>query len=376
MNKEYITVEEAKNVKELFRKNLKAYKAKDVSLSDQEWLAQCFQTELPGIEEEAAQQDAEEMVAVLGEFDGNLKSVNEAAQKGISKERWLADKMQEPSVGMAVNEYGQVLQSMNDLLYQKNMELADALQQSTDGNIEENRIAKITELSGALQGMMPSMDYSHYQPRDLAMSIGKNADVMAFQSAAVMTGLNMATTLFKGESIEADEMVEISIKMGADTSLKVVTAGTLQVAIRKGMITFIPKLTPAGVIANVACVGIEKVKILANIASGNLSMTKGLDQMGSVSTSMVNGLWEMAKGGIVGAKLTAWIPVIGAPLGVVTGFIGGMVGYFGGLKLGNTAYNAGKRVEGIAKNLAKSAVNSLKATRRVVAGGVEKQKVL
>ena len=94
-------------------------------------------------------------------------------------------------------------------------------------------------------------------------------------------------------------MVELAIKTGVDTSVKVVTAGTLQVAIRKGIIRFILKATPAGVIANIACVGIENVenvKILAKIASGDLSVTKGLDQMGRVITSMVGGLWGMAKG--------------------------------------------------------------------------------
>lgn len=51
----------------------------------------------------------------------------------------------------------------------------------------------------------------------------------------------------------------------------------LQVVIRKGIIKFIPKATPAGVIANIACVGIENIKVLGKIASGELTLTKGLD---------------------------------------------------------------------------------------------------
>ena len=94
-------------------------------------------------------------------------------------------------------------------------------------------------------------------------------------------------------------------------------------------------------IANIACVGIENVKVLAKIASGELSVTKGIDQMGRVTTSMVGGLWGMAKGAAIGAKLTGWIPVIGPGLAVVTGFAGGMVGYFGGSKLGDAVYSAG-----------------------------------
>ena len=220
-------------------------------------------------------------------------------------------------------------------------------------------------------GVAPEMDYSHYQTKDLAMSIGKNAGVMALQSAAVTTGLNVAAKIFKGEEIDADELVEVAIKTGADTSIKTVTAGTLQVAIRKGIIKFIPKATPAGVIANIACVGIENVKILAKIASGELSVTKGIDQMGRVTTSMVGGLWGMAKGAAIGAKLTGWIPVIGPGLAVVTGFVGGMVGYFGGSKLGDAVYSAGKKVAGAAKTVAKATWNGIKSAGRALGNGIK-----
>jgi xanthosine utilization system XapX-like protein len=137
----------------------------------------------------------------------------------------------------------------------------------------------------------------------------------------------------------------------------------LQVAIRKGIIKFIPKTTPAGVIANIACVGIENVKILAKIASGDLSVTKGLDQMGRTTVSMVGGLWTMAKGAKIGAGVgtaLAWIPVVGPALPVVTGFVGGMVGYFGGSKIGEGIYKAGKTVAGAAKTVAKVAWEGVK----------------
>ena len=98
---------------------------------------------------------------------------------------------------------------------------------------------KNIQLSAQEDGIMPQMDYSHYQTKDLAMSIGKNAGVLGLQSAAVTTGLNIANKIFNGEEVNPDEMVEIAIKTGTDTSIKVVTAGTLQVAVRKGIIRFI-----------------------------------------------------------------------------------------------------------------------------------------
>lgn len=487
---EYFTDVEAQTVKDMFKRFLRSYKEKDPETSDNEWLEQLFRTEIPGMTEDEIKQDSEEIVGSIQTFDENLLSCNEAAKKGISKEGWLADKMQEASVGMAINEYGRSLQQLDEVLYSKNAELADALSRSADGhimmspnldgNIAENMIAKTTELSASLQGknisvevleshaansvdvrainhdtgqyqnyqlkfgkdakatiellergnynnqrvvvpseqleevqayfkkkgssktvtdhieawgakgksftkeemkalqekaqsegVTPVLDYSHYQTKDLAISIGKNAGAMALQAAAVTTGLNVAAKVFKGEQIDKDELVDIAIKTGADTSIKTVTAGTLEVAIRKGVIKFIPKATPAGVIANIACVGIENVKILAKIASGDLSVTKGLDQMGRVTTSMVGGLWAMAKGAAIGAKLTGWIPVIGPALAVVTGFVGGMVGYFGGSKVGDAIYSVGKKVAGAAKTVAKAAWNGVKSVGHAIGSGIK-----
>lgn len=488
--KVYITEQEAESFKQLFKRSLKSYKEKDENVTDEEWLNQLFQKELPEQSVEVCKEDAANIVNSIGIFDENLKSVNEAADKGISKEQWLADRLQEVPTAMAVNEYGQILQSMDNMLYQKNMELANALSRSSDGNImmslnldgniAENMIAKTAELSAQLQGknvkvvvlgsnaansvdvrainldtgkyqnyqlkfgkdaettialikrgnynnqrvivpteqleevqayfkakgsnktitdhidafgveskkftkedvknlqiaaqedgLMPTMDYNQYQIKDLSLAIGKNAAALGIQSAAVTTGLVVAQKVMNGETIDADELVTIAVKTGADTSLKVVTAGTLQVAIRKGILTIIPQATPAGVIANIACVGIENVKILAKIASGELSVTNGIDQMGRVTVSMVGGLAGMAKGAAIGASLTAWIPVIGGPLSVVTGLIGGMVGYFAGSKVGDIVYETGKKVAGAAKSVAKVAVDGVKKAASAVTSGIK-----
>lgn len=336
---EFLTEKEALIVKELFKEYLKSYKEKDPYMTDQEWLKQLFKSEFPEMKEDEIKQESEEITTAIQIFDKNLESCTEASKKGVSKERWLADKIQEASVGMAINEYGKTLQQMDNVLYAKNAELADALSRNADGhimmspnldgNIAENMIAKTTELSASLQGknisvsvleshaansvdvrainhdtgqyqnyqlkfgkdakatikllergnynnqriivpseqleevqayfkekgssktitdhidawgakgksftkeemktlqeeaqrdgVAPEIDYSHYQTKDLAMSIGKNAGVMALQSAAVITGLNVAAKIFKGEEIDTDELVEVAIKTGSDTSVK------------------------------------------------------------------------------------------------------------------------------------------------------------
>lgn len=482
-----ITEKEAKSFISLFRKCLKSYKEKDAAMTDEEWLTQLFKNEIKETTDEEAAEDAKGIVEALQEYDENLKAVNEAAVSGKSKENWLTGKMQEAAVGMSVHEYGQTLQAMDDILYQKNMEIADALSRAKDGhimmspnldgNIAENLIAKTTELNGLLQGknikvdvlesftansvdvratnldtgryqnyqlkfgkdakatiallergdysnqriivpsdqlgevqahftekgsaklisdhieafgvegrkftkedvkklqtsaqedgIMPTMDYSHYQTKELAMSVGKSAGAMALQSAAVVTGFNIISKAVKGERIDSDELVENAIKTGADTSAKVVTAGALQIAIRNGIIRILPKMTPAGVIANIAAVGIENIKILVNVANGGLSVTKGLDQMGRVSVSMMAGLCAIKTGAIIGASLVGWIPVIGPAAAIATGFVGGMVGYFAGSKIGEAVYNGAKKIGKAAATVGKAAWNGIKKVASKIKG--------
>lgn len=486
--KEYITENEAKAVKKLFAQNLKDYKMKAPSVSDKEWLEQLFLKDIPDITPENAASYAEEITAFINNYDENLKSVNKAAENGVSKEKWLAGKLEEASVGLSVNQYGQKLDNINQTMYQINMDIADALHRSTDGhikmspnldgNIAEHMIAKTTEANAALHGKnievnvldshtknsvdvraintdtgkyqnyqlkfgkdakatidliergnynnqrivvpkeqlaevqahfeakgsnktitdhidafgvegkaftkeemknlqnqlqengeVPSVDYSHYETQELAMSIGKNAAAYALQTAAITTGLNVAKKLFDGEKIEADELVESAITTGSDTAVKIVAAGTLETAVQKGIISVIPKATPAGVIANIACVGIENVKILFKIATGELPLTKGIDHMGRTTVSMIGGLAAMGKGAAIGAGALSLIPVVGP---IVGGFVGGMVGYFGGSKIGDAIYNTGKKVAGAVKNVAKAAVSGLKKVGSGIVSGAKK----
>lgn len=220
-------------------------------------------------------------------------------------------------------------------------------------------------------GLMPTMDYSHYQMKDLFKSIGRNTGLLSLQSMALTTGFNVVHKALQGEEIEADELVEVAIKTGADTSLKVVTAGTLQVAVRKGIIKLIPRATPAGIIANIACVGIENVKVLSKIMKGEISLPKGIDQMGRVTTSMIGGLYGCGKGFVIGALSTAWIPVIGPATAVVTGVIGGMVGYACGSKIGEKIYETAKKVENTVKTYAKAAWDGIKSVGRKAVNGVK-----
>jgi rRNA maturation endonuclease Nob1 len=466
---EGLTEKQSVEFKNLITGFVKSYEIKDENITDEKWLISKLKQELPNMSDEQLNDDVHEIISSIEAFNSNIASINEASEKGISKESWLASKLQEASVGMSINEYGKTLQKMDDILAIKNNEMREALSRNSDGNIKmsrnmdgniaEHMLAKTTELSGFLQekdlkvevrdvftsnsvdvratdlstgkyqnyqmkfgknaketikliksgnysnqrlvvpkeqldevskafpnktvtdhieiggakgksitkehvknlqnkaqqeNSTPNMDYNHYQTKDLAMSVAKNAGLMSLQSAAITTGFNFAQHIAKGEGIDSSEMVEIALTTGIDTGVKVATAGALQVMVRKGSIPHISKLMPAGVIANIANAGVENVKTIAKVASGDLSVTKGLDSMGRTTLAMLVGN--------VGAKLALTaIPVIGIPMAVVSNVIVGTLGYMGGAKVGESIYTATKTVCNAAISVVKTAWNGLKS---------------
>lgn len=168
----------------------------------------------------------------------------------------------------------------------------------------------------------------------------------------------MAEQVIKGEGIDVEETVTLAIETGVDSGIKAATAGALKVGVEKGVIAIIPKGTPIGVIANIACISIENAKILYKVAKGELTMSQALEQMGRTSVSMVYGLgWGVAGAGI-GVAALSWIPIVGPAVG---GLIGGMVGYMAGSKVGQAVYTGLKAVGKGVATVCKSAWNGIKS---------------
>ena len=120
---EELTEQDAAALKELLTRFVKSYSRKTPSVSDQEWLTEQFQKELPLLSEEQANQMASETVDSIEEYQNNLSSLNEAAAKGIGKEQWLANKIAKASSGVSVIEHGQYLNSIDTALSNANAQM-------------------------------------------------------------------------------------------------------------------------------------------------------------------------------------------------------------------------------------------------------------
>jgi len=212
--------------------------------------------------------------------------------------------------------------------------------------------AKQIQKDAQNNGVLPSKDWNAYNTKELAMNIGRNAGIAGLQAAAITTGFTLVEKAVKGEPIDADETVDVALKSGLDAGIKAATTGAVKVGVERGVISVIPKGTPAGIIANIVCVGIENVKIAAKVAKGEMTLAEGIDNMGKTTVSMAYGLGCAANGAAIGATALSWVPVVGP---VVGGIVGGMVGYAAGSKFGETIHKGAKAVAKKATTIVKRA---------------------
>lgn len=487
-----ISEKEIKDFHNILSKFIKSYETKDKAINDVEWLKREFIGELPDIDEEEAEKLSIDTINSINEYNDNLKSINEAVKKGISKDKWLEDKILEAATGTSVNDFGNYLNNIDvnitagnaqmlrtvttkagDISQCYNLDgfiaeqyhvnkfnMKAALENSNfraevcvpkegqtyglnsfdavirdvrtgkivhqyqfkfgsdakatinllkDGGYNNQRFVvpseQVSEVQKAFPGksvesfiggteqvsiktegitkeqvkelqlktqeenIIPLNDWNNYNTKALIKNIGKNATMVGIQSVAVTVGFDMAKKVISGEKINADETIQVALETGADTGIKAATAGALKVAIEKGIITVIPKGTPAGIIANIVCVSIENIKILLKVANGEITINEALDMMARTTISMIYGIGWGAAGAAIGVVVLGWIPIVGPIIG---GIIGGMIGYMAGSKVGSAIYSGVKKVYEVAKSAVKAAWNGIKSTGRAILSGARK----
>ncbi|NLK77585.1 MAG: hypothetical protein GX284_07745 [Clostridiales bacterium] len=212
-------------------------------------------------------------------------------------------------------------------------------------------------------GGYQEIDWNIYNTRELALHLGKQAAVSGMQSALVCTGIELAGKAINGEMIEGGEVLETALKTGTDAGVKAAAGGALTVASERGIIAFPPKGTAPGMIAKIACVGVENIKIMWKVAKGELTISEGLEQMGRTSVAMYAGLSAGAVGAGIGAAALGWIPIAGPILG---GLVGGMVGYAAGSKFGTAVFNGAKKVVSVGKKMLQKTWEGVKNVGRKI----------
>ncbi|MDL2198135.1 hypothetical protein QQF45_03545 [Halopseudomonas aestusnigri] len=156
------------------------------------------------------------------------------------------------------------------------------------------------------------------------------------------------------------EFFESSLRASANTGAQVAVSGALVVAVKNGWLGAALRNTPAGLITNIACVGLQNAKVLYKFGKGELSGEEAIDAIGNTTVTTTMAIAGAAKGAALGSS----IGIVFGPVGIaVGGFVGGVAGGIAGGNIGTVVYEAGKSV---AKTATRVAASLLEAGGRAV----------
>lgn len=123
---EGFTEKEAGEIRELFTRFINKYK-ENPQRDMEEWLSEQIQTELPEKSKEETIRMAKEIKESIEEYDADLESLTKSCKKGITKESWFADRLQDSAKGMSVNKFGNYLYEIDSNLASCNKQMQDTI---------------------------------------------------------------------------------------------------------------------------------------------------------------------------------------------------------------------------------------------------------
>ncbi|MEN5158683.1 hypothetical protein [Achromobacter spanius] len=192
------------------------------------------------------------------------------------------------------------------------------------------------------------------------ISIAKQIGKQALLGACIAAGMQGARILGRrawnrlngqeNPSVEDDlkDFFESSVRAAGNVAAQVAVSGALVVAVKNGWLGAALRGTPAGLIANIACIGLQNAKVLYKLGKGELTQADALDEIGNTTVSAVCAIAAATEGAAVGAALGT---VFGPAGTLVGGFVGGVAGGIAGGYIGETIYSAGKSISKTAISL-------------------------
>ena len=342
----------------IVRQFLSSYAEKPKETSMLDWLGGELKKSLEEKSPEEIMELSAGIIKGVEKFTQNLSDLNTACDNGQTKENWLRENLKAAAEekGLSVEEYGGYLANVNRAISDSNQAMMDAIE-SKGGTITLDIDATREEVPTPAEG------WNQYNTAALAAAIGKQASLSGIGGAALTTGFNLAFKAAKGEPISGASVIEAALASGSDEEVKEAAAGALKVGIERGYVPFLPKNISAGAVANIACIGVENMKVFSQYSRGEINGVQALERMARNAVATVTGLSCEGMGTAIGATLFSFVPVVGTTVG---GIIGGLVGRLASTKIGQAVQAGIQKIRPVAVQVAKTTWNTVKSAASTV----------
>lgn len=362
----------------IFGRFYKSYATKPQELGIQEWLFARLKEELPDREDSYIERVSNDIVDGVRNFDDNLKSLDASCERGLSKEQWLANSLEQSSSGLDRNEYGNYLADLD-----KNLALNNAMaMKAITAKAGENPVILTKNQEQDLEiKKQEDKDWNSYSTKALALNLGKQATLSGVTGLCMGGESYIDSQILNNDDVEVRDFVSNSIESGIDFGLKVATTGAIEVAVENGIFPFLKK-TPTGILSCIGSGIVENCKTAWKFIKGEINGHEALDRVGRVATVQVKTAFGICLKRETCEKIGETIGgAIFGPQGKVVGKIAGnVISAVANTDVGKAIGEGIKKIAKPAVEYAKNCWNTVKKTagewldntRKAVSNGLKK----
>ena len=156
-----LTAQDAKQFKDMYVRFLKSFAQKPEGLPLRDWLTDQLRQELPALPEKELGETVDDIISTTEQYDKDLKDLRATVSAGVDKKRWVADRLQEASVGVPVAEFGAHMFAVDHALKTANDQMRITITRldngisgcyNLDGYIAEQALVNSFNAEAALKG--------------------------------------------------------------------------------------------------------------------------------------------------------------------------------------------------------------------------------
>lgn len=264
--------EQFKEILEIF---IKSYAERNQGESFPEWFESRLKEEMPEISEETGRKLTGEIINGIANYNNTLNEVNAAAEKGISKDEWLAEKLGKACSDMPVEQAGNTIVQIEEAYLASNNELIKELDPDQPEIIIEEK----------------PKEWNKFKLKSKLLNVGNQ---LALNGVAVMAnalknkvqdGENAVDKTVKNTIADAvKETFENGLINNPD-EVKAVVAGAVKVAAEKGLDGVLSEVTNTETICDIAGVSVEGAKVVFDLANGKCKVSEAVEGMGRAAVA-------------------------------------------------------------------------------------------
>lgn len=351
---EIISQKAAEELSAILRDAITDYIENSEAMQIDTWLLGYLQKQLPEKTEEDIQHMTVAILETVRMHDSKISSMRAAVNNGIAAESWFAkDVLTSGSSGVQAK---------------KVVECCNALTEISNSYEAQEDQDEIIDVEIIPAEEWEDDKWNSYRMKDALIETASEAGKVALKSAADDLYAKVVEQGVQSVLLDKSIITE-SMLYGVNSGLKTATAGALQIAANRNIIAQLPKDTHSGIIANIAGLAIENVRMLGMIGKGEIGFAEGLSMMKNNTVATIAGMFGQKQGASIGAAIGT---VFGPAGTLVGGFVCGAVGKFAGTKIGNAVVTASKKVCSAAKTVVKSVVNTVKNVGSKIKSGLSR----